>query len=128
MNIVWNLSTPFQLDGRNPATVLKPLTWLWEDYLLSGIWREVEGEDGEEWDAHARDDEVHRVEERLASHRYVKRYVQIRLHAARVEFLTPSVVLVTNHSTFINEVIRSFVERFFSKCQPNQSQLLVATA
>ena len=56
--------------------------------LFARVGRQVEREDGEERDAHARDDEVHRVEQRLPPHRDVERDVQVRLDAASVEFLT----------------------------------------
>ncbi len=59
-------------------------------YLLSAVWRQVEDEDSEEGDAHAGDDEVHRVEERLPPHRDVEGYVQIGLVTARVELHIPA--------------------------------------
>ena len=64
-------------------------------YLLAGIGRQVEGEDGQKGDAHARDDEVDGVEERLAAHRDVERDVQVGLDAARV-VLFPSAFQNTN--------------------------------
>ncbi len=59
-------------------------------YLLSAVWRQVEDEHGEEGDAHARDDEVHRVEERLPPHRDVEGDVQVGLVTARVELHIPA--------------------------------------
>lgn len=56
-----------------------------ERHLLAAVGGQVEHQDRQERDAHARDDQVHRVEQRLAPHRNVKRYVQVRLVAARVK-------------------------------------------
>lgn len=56
-------------------------------YLLATVGRQIEREHGQKRDAHARNDDVDRVEQRLAAHRNVERDVQIRFVAARVEFL-----------------------------------------
>ena len=71
-------------------------------YLLAGIGRQVEGEDGQKGDAHARDDEVDGVEERLAAHRDVERDVQVGLDAARV---------VLFPSAFQNTIVGSVEKR-----------------
>jgi hypothetical protein len=55
--------------------------------LFSAVGWQVEGEDREEGDAHARDDQVDRVEERLPPHRDVESYVQIRLITTSIKFL-----------------------------------------
>ncbi len=55
-----------------------------ETYLFSAVRRQVEDEHGEEGDAHAGDDEVDGVEQRLASHRHVERDVEVGLVAAGV--------------------------------------------
>jgi len=57
--------------------------------LLAGITGQVEDQDREERDAHAGDDQVHGVEERLPSQSEVKHDVQIGLLAAAVELLVP---------------------------------------
>lgn len=54
-------------------------------YLFSTVRRQVKRENSEEADTHARDDDVHSVEEGLASHRDVECNVQVRLITARVE-------------------------------------------
>ena len=59
-------------------------------YLFAGIGRQVEDENGEESDPDARNDEIDRVEQRLASHRDVERDVQVGLVAARVKLHVPS--------------------------------------
>ena len=58
-------------------------------HLFSAVRRQVEGEHSEKGDAHAGDDEVDRVEERLASHRHVERDVEVGLVAARVVLDVP---------------------------------------
>ena len=58
-------------------------------YLLARIRRQVKSQNGQEGDAHARNDEIDGVEERFASHGDVERDVQIGFDTARVEFLTP---------------------------------------
>lgn len=70
-------------------------------YLLTAVRGQVEGEHGEETDAHARDDYVDGVEERLPPHRYVERYVQVGLITARVELLV-SVAGVGEEEIFRN--------------------------
>ena len=58
-----------------------------EDFhLLSTVRREVEHQDCEEADAHAGDDEVDGVEQRLPPHGDVEGYVQVGLVTARVKF------------------------------------------
>ena len=51
-------------------------------HLLAGIGRQVEDQHRQARDAHARDDQVHRVEERLPSQCYVEEDVQVRRIAA----------------------------------------------
>ena len=60
-----------------------------EGDLLPTVGGEVEDEDGEEGDAHAGDDQVHRVEQGLPPHRDVEGDVQVGLVAASVEFNIP---------------------------------------
>ena len=75
-----------------PGTLLK-LVWgwclgfgqQWNSHLLSTIGWEVEHQDSEEGDAHAGDDQVHRVEEGLTPHGDVECYVEVRLIAAGVK-------------------------------------------
>lgn len=57
--------------------------------LLATVTRQVKYENGEKGYSHTWDYEVDRVEESFSPHRYVERYVQIRLIAARVKFLVP---------------------------------------
>jgi hypothetical protein len=59
--------------------------------LFSAVGWQVEGEDREEGDAHARDDQVDRVEERLPPHRDVESYVQIRLITTSIKFLVSEI-------------------------------------
>ena len=54
-------------------------------YLLPAVRGEIEHEDGEEGDAHAGDDQVDCVEQRLPPHRDVEGDVQVGLVTARVE-------------------------------------------
>lgn len=56
-----------------------------ELYLLATVRRQVEREHGQERDAHARDYDVDRVEERFPPHRNVERNVQVGLVATGVE-------------------------------------------
>ena len=58
-------------------------------YLLSTVRGEIEHEHGEEGDAHAGDDQVDRVEQRLPPHRDVEGDVQVRLVTTRVDFNIP---------------------------------------
>ena len=58
-------------------------------HLLAAVRGQVEREHGEEADAHAGDDDVYGVEERLPAHRYVEGYIQVRLVAACVELFVP---------------------------------------
>lgn len=51
-------------------------------HLFARVGRKIKGENGEKRDAHARDDQVDCVEERLAAHGDVECDVQVRLHAA----------------------------------------------
>ncbi len=53
-------------------------------YLLAAVRGQIEYKHGEETDAHAGDDEVDGVEERLSSHGDVERDVEVGLLAARV--------------------------------------------
>lgn len=59
-------------------------------YLLARVRGEVEDEDREEGDAHAGDDEVHRVEQSLPPHRDVESDVQVGLIATGVVLLVPA--------------------------------------
>lgn len=69
-------------------------------HLLTAVGGQVEHEHGEEGDAHARDDEVHRVEQRLAPHRDIERDVQVRLVAARVElFVSDHIIQLFIHQS-----------------------------
>ena len=56
-------------------------------YLFTAVRGQVEREHRQEGDAHARDDEVHGVEERLPAHLDVEGDVEVGLVAARVELL-----------------------------------------
>ena len=58
-------------------------------HLLARVWGEVEDEDGEEGDAHAGDDQVDCVEQRLPPHGDVEGDVQVGLVTARVELDIP---------------------------------------
>lgn len=59
-------------------------------YFFTAVRWQVERENRKERYAHARYDDVHRVEECFPSHGYVKRYVQVRFIATRIDFLVPS--------------------------------------
>ena len=59
------------------------------NYLFARVRGEVEGEDGEEGDAHAGDDDVDGVEKGFPPHRDVEGDVEVGLVAARVEPLVP---------------------------------------
>lgn len=61
--------------------------WLCSNYLFAAVRGQIKCEHRQERDAHARNDNVDRVEERLTSHGDVERNVQIRFVAAGVEFL-----------------------------------------
>jgi len=52
--------------------------------LLAGVGRDVEYEQRDRADGHARQDQVHGVEQRLAAYRDVELDVRVRLRAARV--------------------------------------------
>ena len=54
------------------------------NYLLATVWRQIEHKDRQEGDAHARDDQVDSVEQRLSTHSDVERDVQVWLVAAGV--------------------------------------------
>ena len=56
-------------------------------HLFSAVRRQVEGEHSEKGDAHAGDDEVDRVEQRLPAQRDVESYVQVGLITTRIKFL-----------------------------------------
>ena len=64
-----------------------------EGDLLPTVGGEVEDEDSEEGDAHAGDDQVHRVEQGLPPHGDVEGDVEVGLVAARVEFYIPKTVI-----------------------------------
>lgn len=57
----------------------------WESYLFATVRWQIEHQYGEEANAHAGNDEVHRVEQRLPAHRNVERDVEVRLVAAGVK-------------------------------------------
>jgi hypothetical protein len=59
-------------------------------HLLAAVRGQIESEYSEEGDAHAGNDDVHSVEERLTAHCDVERDVQVRFIAAGVEFLVPA--------------------------------------
>ena len=59
-------------------------------YLLATVGGKVEHEDSEEWDAHAGDDEIDGVEQRLPAHGDVKSDIKVRLITASVEFYVPN--------------------------------------
>ena len=61
-----------------------PVKSLSRSHLLAAVGGQVEHEHGEEGDAHAGDDEVDGVEERLAPHRHVESDVEVGLLAACV--------------------------------------------
>lgn len=56
-------------------------------HLFAAIAGQIKRENREKRYSHAGDDDVHRVEEGLSSHRDVERDVQVRLIAAGVKFL-----------------------------------------
>ena len=60
-----------------------------DNNLLPAVRREIKHQDGEEGDAHAGDDQVDCVEQRLPPHRDVEGDVQVGLVAARVELDIP---------------------------------------
>jgi hypothetical protein len=61
-----------------------------DSHLLTTVGRKVEDKNCEETDAHAGDDEVHRVEERLPPHRDVECDVEVGLVTARIELYIPA--------------------------------------
>lgn len=58
-------------------------------YFFTAVRWQVERQNCEERDAHARYDDVYRVEKRFPSHGDVKSYVQIRFVTTRVDFFVP---------------------------------------
>lgn len=58
-------------------------------YFFTAVRWQVERQDREERDAHARYDNVDRVKKRFPSHGDVERYVQIRFIAARIDLFVP---------------------------------------
>jgi hypothetical protein len=58
-------------------------------HLLAAVRWQIEHQYSEEGDAHAGDDEIYGVEERLTAHCDVERDVEVRFIAAGVEFLIP---------------------------------------
>ena len=55
------------------------------NHLFPAVGGKIEDEDGEKGDAHAGDDQVDRVEQRLPPHRDVEGDVKVRLVTTRVE-------------------------------------------
>jgi len=69
------------------SVTMQNLMWAVKFSGLTAIGRQIEDENGEKCDCDARDDQVHRVKERLASDCDVERDVRVRFWAARVVFL-----------------------------------------
>ena len=78
-----------------------------DNNLLPAVRREIKHQDGEEGDAHAGDDQVDCVEQRLPPHRDVEGDVQVGLVAARVELDIPLSWYLSITRSRLDRIVRS---------------------
>ena len=78
-----------------------------DNNLLPAVRREIKHQDGEEGDAHAGDDQVDCVEQRLPPHCDVEGDVQVGLVAARVELDIPLSWYLSITRSRLDRIVRS---------------------
>ena len=78
-----------------------------DNNLFPAVRREIKHQDGEERDAHAGDDQVDCVEQRLPPHRDVEGDVQVGLVAARVELDIPLSWYLSITRSRLDMIVRS---------------------